>query len=49
MNASGRLRHVKFLNGKTPVEVLAPLEEFYALMNTQTGLMIKGLWFNRGK
>jgi|GEM_PF-6657952 hypothetical protein len=49
MNASGRLRHVKFLDGKTPVEVLAPLEEFYALMNTQTGLCIKGVWSNRGK
>jgi hypothetical protein len=43
MNTSGKLRHVKFLNGKIPVEVLTPLEEFYALMNTQTGFMIKGL------
>jgi|GEM_PF-5608146 len=48
-DALSQVRHAKFLKGKTPVEVLVHLQELYALMNTETGFKIKGLWCDGGK
>jgi len=48
-DAFSRFTHVKLLKGKTPGEVLAHIQEFHALMNTQTGSKIKAIRSDRGK